>query len=514
MGYGNSANQQGEEFIKHNAHQLACQAPPVDGTTGKLIEPIKPIYRDSFSPIEAIWVPVDINFFGEQKKHVRLYVIHRTTGDLIDETELIDVSGGYEEYVITPESKGLIYIKVWEIPIVHPNGYDVIVDFPPLGKYDKGKDIIDGIPKKDAITQRGFVVPEQWVCLESISFNHTPNCNYFDAIDVRHNENIDIAPPEWEKGNNTLPAVYIKNRSIKIKAVFSASTNLDTVEIGAFRCLGRLGNVIKNEKVKFEESDGIKKYRTGEALFQVYLPTPCEITSFYQEWEWYFKSESSDKIQFIGNSRNKIFVILAQPQSPWKTEGDFKPWTELLNLVCVWAKDETTPEGAAEEITHHLCNQENWIYQINPSYTESLKDGDFFLRRFLTKFLKKTRNFKVCNCADMGKAMVTFANVVGCGSSYRYCLKFGSARNCLRKCGKDEWQCVERGNTYHAFGSIGDKIFDAAYTHGSATSDKAKAPYFAQVMANIPWEDYKRLMVKEGPVSYPETFKFDINVKR
>lgn len=516
MGYGNSANQQGEAVIKHNVRQLACQAPPVDATTGELIEPLKPIYRDSFSPREAVWIPVDINFFREQTNHTRLYITHRTTGDLPDGTELIDVSGGYEEFVITPESKGLIYTKVWETPIVCQNGYDVIMDFPPLGKYNKGKDILNGIKENDVITQRGFIVPQQWVCLESISFNHTPDCNYYDAIDIRQNEDIDIAPPEWKRRKKSLPAAYIRNRSIKVKAVFSASTNLNTVKMRAFRGGGRLGDVMEGE-VNLNPHQTSPEYKSGEALFQISLPTPYEITSFYQEWRWYFNHEASDKLQCIGNSRNKIFVILAQPQSPWKTQGDFKPWAEVLNLVCDWAQGEITPEGATTQITHYLCNHEDWHYQENSSYTEkkgNLKNGGFFLRQFLANFLRTTQYQQGGNCVDMGKAMVTLSNIVGCGSSYRLCVKFGSVRNCLRRCGKNEWRCVEKGNTYHAFGSIGDKIFDAAYTHGSATSDKAKAPYSAQVMADIPWKDYKRLMVKEGPVSYPETFRFDIKVRR
>ena len=223
---------------------MVCQAPPVDGITGKLIEPTMPIFRDSFSPQEAVWVVVDTKFFVEQKKHARLYVTHRAKDDLVDEAELIDASGGYEEFVVTPESNGMIYIKVWETPGVLQDGYDVIVDFPPLGSYDKGEDILDGDIKEGDIIQRGFIVPEQWVCLESISFNHDKEHTNRDAINIRKDYNILIHLEEWKDGKS-YPAVYAFQEldKIQIKATFLASSSVEKAEIEAQKINGVLGKI-------------------------------------------------------------------------------------------------------------------------------------------------------------------------------------------------------------------------------------------------------------------------------
>jgi len=193
MGYGNSENPQtANKNVEHRVHQLACQAPPRDAFTGKLIKPSTPIYRDSFSPREAVWVAINPDIFDSQKKDARLYVVQHTGGiwdvDLTDETD-----NGYEEIKIPQNSSGTIYIPVWENPSVREEGYDLVVDFPPLGEYNKGKDIVDGI------TQKGFIVPKHWVYLESITFNHNPLCNLCDAINIRKNQDQEVYFPEWEK---------------------------------------------------------------------------------------------------------------------------------------------------------------------------------------------------------------------------------------------------------------------------------------------------------------------------
>jgi len=362
--------------------------------------------------------------------------------------------------------------------------------------------------------------PEYLVRLESVSFNHTPNCGYYDAIDISQKSKIDeeygerIRPPEWgrEKKNNPLPAAYIKNRCITIKATFSASTNLNGVIIGADTCSGRLGNVVE-KVVDIDQHNTVNNYKSWE--FQVKLPTPGEITSFYQEWAWYYKLKNSTRFHFIGNSRNKIFIILAQPQSPWNTGGKSTPWTEVLDFACTWAHGETTPEKAATKITYYLYHHVGAIYNENSKRcidTKSNTQESFSFKCFL----ERVPEAEVGNidCKAMGKAMVTFFNVVGCGASYRFCKNFGTYLNCTIPAGTEDsdnmWQCPYLDNDYHAFCSIGDKIFDAVFYYISPSKNSSRAPYSAQVAANISWEDYKRIIIQTGNVSYPETRRFHI----
>jgi hypothetical protein len=489
----------------HKTAQLACQAPPRDATTGKLIDAANPIFRDTFSPREEVWVALDVNMF-KKKKEARLYVIQNTVADLPDKHPLVDVTCKVEEIKIDPipgRSEGFIYIPVWNHPRFYQDGYDVVIDFKPFGDYDVGQDIVDGLHPEGYLDVKGFHVPEYWVCLESISLNHMPICSYCDAINIRQNWNKDIRPPEWEKSGESYPAAYIKNTCITVKTVFSASTNLNKADIGACRCLGRLGD-LREEEVKFNECHD--DYKSGSMIFLVYFPTPTEITSFYQEWKWYFKYPETEDVFSIGRSKNKIFVILKEPNSPWKTIGKSRPWTEVLDLACTWAHGETTPEGAAAKIAYYLYNHIGAEY-LRGNYSESPMGGGFEL----TKFLKDIPNVKHVNCVDMAKALVTFSNVLGCGTDYRYCDPFGTSLKCIRAVGNS--RNFDDFN-YHTFARIGNKIFDPTFYYVSGSTDCPPLSHSFQILADIPWEKYKEKIVKEGTVSCPKKYDFKIVNKK
>ena len=507
--YGNSPNPQAtEKNVEHRVHQLACQEPPTDATTGELIEPLKPIYRDSFSPREAVWIPVDINFFGAQTNHARLYVTHRTTGDLRDGTELADVSDGYEELIITPESKSLTYIKVWEIPVVREKGYDVIVDFPPLGVYNKGIDIIDGISDENGIAQRGFIVPVLWVCLESIFFNHDSSNHIADAIDVRKNFEEKIHVPEWKKGAKSYPATYIKNKSVNVRAIFSAAPKVTIAEIEAFKGFGSLGD-LKLFPVSFKIDKKSGNLNLGEAYFQVRHPTPNEIKVFFQEWVWYLRyvfPRNYSEDSHIGNSRNKIFVILAAPQNPWGTSIHSQPWTDVLDLVCAWTHGETNPEGAAAEITHHIHHNIGGYYDGSSFYTQEengMTTGAFYL----TRFLKSIPYVDKVDCRDTAKALVTFANVIGCDLNFRKSSGFGSLLHEIKLIGRKTYEPIKF--EYHCFGSVGDKVFDPCF-QTDVFENSQKKHRFTQLETNILWDDYVKKVVKKGLASYPEVYSYSI----
>jgi hypothetical protein len=498
---------------KHITAPLACQAPPRDATTGKLIDAGNPIFRDTFSPREEVWVALNVNILKNQEEGARLYVIHHKNGNLSNEDKLEDVTCAYEEISqinLPLGSEGFIYIPVWDHPRFYQYGYDVVVDFKPFGKYNVGQDIVDGLHPEGYLDVKGFHVPEYWVCLESISFNHTPKCGYYDAIDIRQNCQKGARVLEWEKGKKSCPAAYIKNRSITIKAVFSASKNLDMAYIGARRCSGGLGDIIQKE-IYFDKSCIFKNYKSGAEQFQVHLPTPDEITSFYQEWEWYFQHNNDHKVYYAGKSRNKIFIILTQPQSPWNRSEKSKPWTEVLDLACTWAHGETTPEGAASKITHYL------YHHVGSKYDEA--DDNQFIKSpgaggfRLGKFLSLIPDVCNVNCAVMGKALVTFSNVLGCGTNYRLLELEKDDKNyelnCIIPVGVD-WGCTYDNLRFHAFGSIGDKIFDPTFYYACDSDCPVQSPQPVYIMANIPWEEYKIRLIKEPISDYPRTFRFNI----
>lgn len=512
--------------LPHLEAELACQAPPQDPNTGTVIGVPNPIYKDHFGTEEEVWVAVNPYTGGQDYTYetARLYVVeHKSESEWLDNTPLDDVSDGYEEVTIQPGCANVNYTRVWESPAVREEGYDVVVDFSPFEEYNKGQDIVDSLDAK------GFVVPTLWVCLESISFNHNPNSNSSDAMNIRKNHTEDVLVPEWKKAEESHPAAYIKDRSITVEAVFSAASNVTSAEIRADTIYGYLGN-ISQDTVQFNNG-------TGSLLFQVSTNTPNEIKSFYQKWGWYCQNvnNSGSTEVHLGESRNKIFIVLAEPQSPWETTGQEKPWTDVLTKSCSWAYGETTAVGAAEKITKKLFQTVGGLYDTewgSSFYADNGWEGDFDL----TNFLDNIPNIGVVNCYDMGKSLVIFSNVVGCGLSYRRSDPFGYL-NCIHAIGRgwtnnpfcqntiynydpnpivpEDWDDSNGRSKFgnHAFGSISDNIFDACLTVDTDDNPDYEPHLIESWMINEPWNNFKTKVVDNNPSTssgYPSTWTFDI----
>ncbi|MFC2146850.1 hypothetical protein ACFLRT_05755, partial [Acidobacteriota bacterium] len=365
------------------------------------------------------------------------------------------------------------------------------------------------------------------VFLESISFNHDKNDNSgADAINIRKNFNEPVHIPEWERGEKPFPAAYIINNNITIVARFSInkSVKFDT-KIWAETIIGELGYV-EEKIVKFRDG------KSGPIPFNVFGTTPGKITSFFQQWRWYFKDLNDDDSlpMEIGDSKNKLYVILAEPQSPWKTSGQTEPWTDALDWSCKWANCETTPEGAAGKITKALFKTIGGLYDTlegRARYTDlDRTDGEgapFALTNFIDYFPK----VGVVNCNDMGKSLVTFSNVVGCGMSYQKVYYSGIYLNCINAIGRGwtnnpfyelsghppilgrDWG-YSSGRTsfsYHTFGSISCNVFDASLTVDTDSSPDCP-PYTETWMINQPWDRYKKRLIDRYP--NPVKIAFDI----
>lgn len=510
----------------HIETDLACQAPPQDPKTGAVLGAPNPVYKDYFAPEEEVWVAVNPHVSGHDFvwKKARLYVVnHKKEVDWKDGTSLKkqDVSGGYEKTIIQPGCANVNYNRVWKKPDI--GEYDVVVDFKPFGVYNKGKDIIDKLDKK------GFVVPKLWVCLESVSLNHNSTSSASDALNIRKNYTQAVVIPEWQKAKKSYPAAYIKKKNITVKAVFSAATGVKKAQIRAAVGAGSLGS-INQKTVSF--SGG----KSGPVIFQVATLTPNEVKYFYQKWKWYCKNvdgTGSPEVH-IGDSQNKIFIVLAEPKSPWNTNIQTQPWADALAKSCSWAFGEATPADATEEITQHLFNNVGGKYDSKEGAPKYDDYGNFKA----TEFLNHIPSVSTVNCYDMGRSLVTFANVVGCGLSYRFSSPFGYL-NCIKAIGgvwtnnpfykykgkymkvnpnpivKEDWTENDGRSRFgnHAFGSISDHIFDACLKVDTDSNPDAPPHQIESWMTNQPWNTYKKKVVDDKPktnTGYPATHSFGI----
>jgi hypothetical protein len=473
----------------HNTAPLACQAPPHHRGGHIVIGDPDPVYKDYFGAAEEVWVAVAPNGGKVMPvyKMARIYIVHhQPESKWVEGKPLCDVSGGYETVAVRADCGRLSYTLAWSRPTVREDGYDVVVDFPPLGYYTVGLDIVDGLE------DRGFFVPELWVLLESISFSHHPFDNSADALDIRLNYDEAVRVPEWQRGEPAFPAAYIGSIKITVKAVFSAADSVKSATITAYTRTGNLGS-LERRRLSFRNG------HSGPVYFQVSGRTPESIRSFYQAWDWHIQEVNQRKIPdtdtYIGRSTNRIYVVLREPQPPWTKGGHTAPWAEALHLACGWAEKETTVEGAAAKISRHLYHGLGGSYSRTPQYV------DVNCLR-LTKLLANIPGIGSVNCKDMAQSLVTFANVIGGNLAYSFCDRFGRL-NCVKLIGRD-CSCQEKFDD-HAFASLGDRVFDACLT---VSEECRSCP--DTWMTDIPWDDYIKAVIKRGQPSHPKTFPFGI----
>ena len=137
-----------------------------------------------------------------------------------------------------------------------------------------------------------------------------------------------------------------------------------------------------------------------------------------------------------------VYTIFAAPEAPWTTSvGRYVPWTEVLDYSCDWAEGESDEEEIIEEIVEHIYEDIGLVYDTkkgDSQYTNGPKTEEFRL----TRFLDEMPNVDKFACYDGGKALKTFANVLGCELDYVFSNPvlgtcFGYL-NCVKPAGK-EW---------------------------------------------------------------------------
>jgi len=126
----------------HQAVQLTTQQPtaPAPGV------PDRAYPVDAYDLGSDIWIAIPPVVGGADVtgSTVRLYVLpHRQSlAGLCAGTGLEDCSGGYETWVLQPETAGDNRVLVWSGASVQGR-YDVVVDFEPFGVYTPGVDLVD-----------------------------------------------------------------------------------------------------------------------------------------------------------------------------------------------------------------------------------------------------------------------------------------------------------------------------------------------------------------------------------
>ncbi|MFH0757025.1 MAG: hypothetical protein V2B15_07045, partial [Bacteroidota bacterium] len=141
-----------------------------------------------------------------------------------------------------------------------------------------------------------------------------------------------------------------------------------------------------------------------------------------------------------------------------------EPWSSVLDLACDWGIGQSSAESAANKITESLLNSGFDYDDLNgaPNY------GNTWTLFNLTQFLSDIGSAYDVNCLDMGKAVTTFGNAVGCSLGL-VTFSGGFALNCIDPIGSPsptnntfsspliDDDCRTGGFSYHAFSQDGSK---------------------------------------------------------
>jgi len=215
------------------------------------------------------------------------------------------------------------------------------------------------------------------------------------------------------------------------------------------------------------------------------------------------------------------------------------PWTDVLDYACVWAASQSSSSTSAEKIVQQLYNNSGFIYDTYAGQSRYTSFGEGSMN--LTLFLSELGSTRIVNCYDMGKAITIFANAIGCNASYRYSQPFGYL-NCIKPIGKGwtnnpfydgyvngikvwtdpivgedtSWYPTYEKRSYfgnHAFGSIGDNIYDATLKVDIDGNPDYGPPFSESWATGWNWDTYKSRVVDNYPstsTSYPSIYYFSV----
>jgi hypothetical protein len=303
--------------------------------------------------------------------------------------------------------------------------------------------------------------PQIWPT--EISFNYDANSNTYDALNIQKNASTSISVPEYVKDLRNENCAYIMSQnSRKIKVKFNSNNSNINYLVKATVISGTgIGNICEtfvapcdlNSKVFTIELSGSIPNNVGKRTFT---------------WKWEatalpINSPYCPITCTSVNTTHTFYTLLATPQAPMST-----PWTDVLDYACVWASGESSFSNATTKITESLYVS-GFDYETSAGAS---RYGGWTVFN-LTQFLSELGNSYDVNCLDMGKAVTTFANSIGC-NIFLTTFSGGFALNCIDPIGLPsptnntfsspliDDDCRDGGFGYHAFSqNINKATWDA-----------------------------------------------------
>ena len=279
-----------------------------------------------------------------------------------------------------------------------------------------------------------MLTAEVVVCLaevKKIGFRHTPSPNYYAALPITVDDVNSISVPEWVAGGQNMPAAYIMDvNNIEIKVTIDILPSVSTAlpaTLWATTGSAILGNVNEKDDIYFSAGS------SGDVIFTVAGASADAVSKDDVAWQWKVKDfgHSTGEIDINASGPHTIYTVLDTPVAPQAI-----PWIGTLDIACTAAADANSVEDATRRIWDNFYNSAGGVYDADKGesrYTPDGEDGDFYLSKWLTKY----PSIGTVNCYDMAKAIVVFANALGCNAVNTFVEPFGYVY-CIKPIGK-EW---------------------------------------------------------------------------
>jgi hypothetical protein len=253
--------------------------------------------------------------------------------------------------------------------------------------------------------------------ISSIRFNCNDGTITNDALNIRKNFSTALTEPSWRNGISTTykdsPALYAikesKGNPILIKSKFK-SNGLSAAYIRAIGG-GRLGDV--KEKCILFDSNG----DSAEESFELQNTTfhNYGVGAYNIDWKWQWKLKQTDTWKDIGYTHHRVFIILQTPTLPWvQTIGNTSlPWTDALEIACLWASGAKTQIEAASLITDRYNGCGKVSYDTASGAT-MYGSATYNLTKMIERINGGAGLGGKVNCTDSADTVTTLANLLGC----------------------------------------------------------------------------------------------------
>jgi hypothetical protein len=347
--------------------------------------------------------------------------------------------------------------------------------------------------------------------VNGIVFNFNNSTNSNDGLNLRRNFAATLPSPSWRRGIAVAArdscACYsiqaTQGQPIAVRAALQAN-GLSAAYVRAVGG-GRLGT-LKEKLVSFDGfgSSGWETFEVEGSTFQAQGVGVFEIG-----WQWQWRRLPTDPWRPLLVTRHRIYAILEQPSLPWvQTIGSTSlPWTDALDIACVWAAGATSRDAAAALVTarYNGCGRVSYDTVSGATFYGFF---DYNLSQMISRLNGGVGLGGKVNCTDSANTVSTFANLIGC-DLWQSRMASSFALNPMIAIGYATWAIPFSGSfSYHEVAWKGacttaDNVFDGCLkVDGDA--DPVNAPHTPLLATNMLFGDcsamnYRLRLCPPGP---------------